>query len=948
MRFNKRLGNTSIAFLAALAWFAGNQPVTSRAAELDQLLRAAAENAESHADADKTDKMDKPEKPADAATTKTKEEGSGPKKDEDTAAKSAAKPAEPPADKPKPKYPPFSELLKDATKKEGLVTLYRKDDAIFAEIGPRQLDHDYIVLITIARGIGKIPILGGFSWGFGDDAVWQFRKAGENIQLVRRNVRFTADKGSPTERAVKVAYTDSVLFSLPIRTMSPQGAFVIDLTPVFMSDLPQIGFALPGFSFSPSRSTWADWDVLPKNIELDVAATYASSGMENIESVPDTRGVTVDIHYSISELPQTSYRPRLADDRIGYFVTALKDFSKKEGDDDRFIRYINRWNLEKADPSAEKSTPKEPIVFWLEKSIPFKYRKPIHDGIVEWNKAFEKAGFYDAIDVRQQPDDAPWDPGDIRYNTFRWMTAEAGFAMGPTRVNPTTGQILDADIIFDSDFLQVWKQEYETFTPASVALLTGGPISLEEYRAEMKRAPAYMHEMHGANCACNMLGGMSRQLALGASVMATRKRSEADMEKLIMQGLKEITMHEVGHTLGLAHNFKASTLYSLQDMNNVEKTRETGLGASVMDYNALNMMPEGTTQGDYFSTTIGPYDMWAISYGYTPTKGGSPDGEVAELKKIAARSGEPGLAYSSDEDTRGIDPDPHSMRFDMTSDLVEYAKSQAKLVAESLAHVIDDSTKDGDGYQRARRMFGILLARHGEVMFDASRYVGGLYVNRSHRGDAKAPKPLEVVPAERQRAALALLEEQVFSDKPFNFSPDLYNQLAASHWDHWGAQVPERGDYPIHEAILMWQERILGRVMSPLTLTRLHDSELKLASDTDALTTAELLSRLTKAVFSEVDSVKDGEFTNRKPAISSLRRNLQRSYLRRLSQIALGETSAPEDCATVAYAELSGLKSRIDSLANGQAKLDAYSKAHLQETSARIAKVLDAKMFTSP
>jgi hypothetical protein len=306
------------------------------------------------------------------------------------------------------------------------------------------------------------------------------------------------------------------------------------------------------------------------------------------------------------------------------------------------------------------------------------------------------------------------------------------------------------------------------------------------------------------------------------------------------------------------------------------------------------------------------------------------------------------LAFSTDEDTRGIDPDPHRMRFDMTNDLVEYAKSQAKLVAESMPHVIDDSTKDGDGYQRSRRAFGILLARHGEVMFDASRYIGGLYVSRSHKGDAKAPKPLEIVPAERQRAALELLEEQVFNDKPFNFTPEMYNQLAASHWDHWGMQPVERSDYPAHEIILLWQDRILSKVMSPLTLNRMHDSELKMAADTDALTTAELLQRLTKAVYSEVDSTKDGEFTNRKPAISSLRRNLQRSYLRRLSQLAMGETSAPQDCQTVAYAELGDLKTRIDSLLGGQVKLDSYSKAHLQETSARIAKVMDARMLISP
>jgi hypothetical protein len=946
MRSAPRWLSSSIRFaLAAALVFSARQAVL-QAADLDELLKTAVEESQPKTDGEKSDK-DKPEQPA--AGEKTKDDGNGAKKDEDAAAKSTPKPAaETPAEKPKPKYPPYAELLKDTQKLEGLVTLHRKDDTLFAEIGPRQLDRDYIVLITIARGIGQAPILGGFSWGFGDDAVWQFRKAGENIQLVRRNVRFTAEKGSPTERAVKVAYTDSVLFSLPIRTVSPQGAFVVDLTPVFMSDLPQIGFVLPGFAFSPNKSTWADVDVLPKNVELGVAATYASSGMSNIESVPDTRGVTVNIHYSISELPQTSYRPRLADDRVGYFLTVLKDFSKKEDENDRFVRYITRWNLEKADAAAEMSTPKEPIIFWLEKTIPFKYRKPIRDGILEWNKAFAKAGFYDAIEVRQQPDDAPWDPGDIRYNTFRWITAGAGFAMGPSRVNPTTGQILDADIIFDADFLQFWKQEYETFTPASVAMLTGGAIDLEDYRAEQKKMPAYMHEMHGANCACYMLGGMSRQLALGASVMSARKRSDADQEKLIMQGLKEVAMHEVGHTFGLAHNFKASTLYSLSDLNNVEKTKDTGITASVMDYNAVNIMPEGTTQGDYFSTTIGPYDMWAIEYGYKPLKSPTPEGEQPELKKIAARSGEPGLAFSSDEDARGIDPDPHAMRFDMSNDLVEYAKAQAKLVAESLPNVVKDSTKDGEGYQRARRAFGILLARHGEVMFDASRYIGGLYVSRSHKGDEKAPKPLEVVPAEKQRAALGLLEEQVFSDKPFNFPPDLYNQLAASKWDHWGTQVAERGDYPAHDIILMWQDRIVSKLLSPLTLSRLHDSELKVANDADALTAAELLERLTKAVYSEVDTTKEGEFTNRKPAISSLRRNLQRAYLRRISQLALGETSAPEDCQTVAYAELGKLKSRIDSLVGSQVKLDSYTRAHLQETSARIAKVVDARMLVTP
>lgn len=852
------------------------------------------------------------------------------------------------AKKPKPKYPPYSEVLKEAKKVEGLITLYRKDDQLLAELAPNQLNRDFIVLITIARGIGQTPILGGFSWGFGDDWVWQFRRAGERILLVRRNVRFTANKGSPTEKAVQVAYTDSVLYSLPIVTRGPSGGYVINLTPVFMSDLPQISMVLPGFSFSSSKSSWAAVDGYPKNVELQVAATYASSGRSEIDSVPDSRGVTVNIHYSISELPKTSYKPRLADDRVGYFLTVVKDFSKKDSSEDRFDRYITRWNLEKADPEAEFSPPKEPIIFWLEKTIPFKYRKPIRDGILEWNKAFEKAGFYDAIEVRQQPDDATWEPGDIRYNTFQWITAGVAFAMGPSRVNPTTGELLDADIIFDADFLQYWKQQYETFTPEGIALLTGGPIDLDEYHAELKRLPPYLQNMHDSRCNCSLLGGMSHQLALSATVMAARKRSPEDLDKLIMQGLKECAMHEVGHTLGLAHNFKASAYYSLDDLNDVEKTSKTGLGMSVMDYNPVNFMPEGTTQGDYFSGTIGPYDMWAIEYGYKPLKGSSPAAERPELEKIASRSGDPRYAFASDEDARGIDPDPSAVRYDLGNDAVAFAKSQAELVAQSWPHLVDQLIDKGDGYQKARRAFNTLLAWHGEVMFGASRYVGGLYVSRSHKGDEGAKEPIAVVPAEKQRQALELLEAEVFGSKAYNFPPELYNQLAASHWNHWGTTLVDRADYPAQRVISMWQDRILSKLLSSLTLARLHDSELKVPADQDALTTAELIHRLTKAIFSETETIQEGEFTDREPAISTLRRNLQRSYLRRLSQVALGYRSAPEDCQSIAYADLTGLKKRVDALLGGDAKLDSYSRAHLQQVSAQIAKVQEAFMLTSP
>ena len=402
-------------------------------------------------------------------------------------------------------------------------------------------------------------------------------------------------------------------------------------------------------------------------------------------------------------------------------------------------------------------------------------------------------------------------------------------------------------------------------------------------------------------------------------------------------------MHEIGHTLGLRHNFKASTMLTLEEMNDTNKTRDTGLTGSVMDYAPANLMPQAVTQGDYFSTTIGPYDMWAIEYGYKPLSGGT-EGEQAELKKIAARSGEPALAYSTDEDTRGIDPDPLSNRFDMSKDPVAYAKMRAQLISEQWPKVIEEVTKAGDGYQKVRQVFGVLLSNHGRAMYFASRYIGGVYVNRAHKGDANAQAPFVAVDPAKQREALALVEEQVFSDKPFQFPPELYNYLASSRWSHWGSQMPLRTDFPVHEVISMWQDRILEQLLSSLTLDRLHDTELRVPADQDALTTPELLDRLSKSIFSEIDKMPEGDYTNRKPAISSLRRNLQRSYLKRLSNLAMGRTDAPQDCQTVAYSELASLEGRINNLLKNNTKLDGYSRSHLEESASRIHKVLDARL----
>ena len=838
--------------------------------------------------------------------------------------------------------PEHKRILEDAKKISGMLTLYQKENKLYGEFSSSDYGNEYIVLISIARGIGEGWLIGGMSWN--DDWVWSFRKIDKRVHVVRKNVRFRAKKGSPEESAVKHAYNDSVLFSLPIVTKGPSGGDLVDLTSVFMSDLPQISQVLRGYSFSSTKSVWGSIKGFKDNLELEVAATYSSSGHEFITSVADSRGVTVNVHYSISKLPSTGYQPRLADDRIGYFLTVIKDYSKRS-DKDQFIRHINRWDLRKADAKLKQSPPKEPVIFWIENAVPFKHRKTIRDAVLEWNKAFDKAGFVNAIEVRQQPEGAEWHPEDINYNTIRWMTATpnppfSGF--GPSRVNPYTGQILDADILLNSSSFDYYKYQYETMVP-EVSPGAGDGIFFWNRDQKQNARP---HDERDYRWHCHRSLALSRELTFGRSVLGVQKdpsvRAEA-IEELIRQGLKATVMHEVGHTLGLRHNFKGSSHLSLEDMQQSDKMEETGMIASVMDYDPANFAPAGEKQGYFFTPTIGIYDEWAILYGYQPLSGGTR-GEQAELQKIAARSAEPGFAYATDEDTRHTQPDPDSGIMDLGDDGIVFAKTRVQIVKAAIQGLVDRMTAEGESYAQSRRAFNSLLFQHNIATFHAARYVGGIRVSRSHKGDKDAPTPIAPIDPEKQREALSLVEEEVFGVNAYQFPPEMYGLMLSSRWSHWGTIRTDRPDYPLHEGIAYWQNSILSRLITSRTLHRIHDNEAKIPADQDAMSTAELLDRLTRSIFSEVDNLEGGEYTNRKPGITSLRRNLQRIYLRKLSNIALGRTGTPEDCQTIAYVQISELADRMEKLLNSNVTLDSYSRAHLKESATRIRKVVDAKL----
>lgn len=839
--------------------------------------------------------------------------------------KTEAKPAaQQTAEKKKKEYEDFSKVIEDSKSYQGYFTLYQKKENLYCEIQPSQLNKPFLLMASIARGIGAGYILSGMTM---DEWLLEWKRVGDKVHLVRKNVRFRADKGSPIGEAVNLGYSDSVLFALKLESVHPQRkSLLVNISPVFISDLLPLAGNLGGARFDKTRSTWGAIKTFPKNVELRVNAVYSDGGSR--ETVPDSRGMQVAVHYSLAQLPNNDYQPRLADDRMGHFMTTVKDYSLQTSDQP-FIRYVNRWHLEKADKDAKLSPPKEPIIFYIEKTVPHRFRPYVRQGILEWNKAFEKAGFIDAIEARIQQDHEDWDPEDARYNTIRWIVG-ASFAIGPSRVNPLTGQILDADILVGESWIRYWQREWTTF--------------FDELEHEREHPIDHDSRFH-----CQMATGLARQMGFMASVLQARGVMDDGgelPEEFIGQALKALIMHEVGHTLGIRHNFKASTIHTLEELN---KKKDQALVGSVMEYDAVNIAPEGKKQGHYYSPTIGPWDYWVVEYAYKPISGTKPEAELPELQKIASRAATSELRYGTDGDASAYqnrDLDPLVNRWDMGADPLEFAKQRREIVAGLWDEIADKVTTDGMGYQRVRRAFRSLLGEYTSSMYLAARFIGGQYHHRDHKGDKDGRLPYVPVSAKKQREALAFIKEHALSDKVFDFPPELLNSIAITRWSDWGASSnnSSRLDYPIHDVILRNQSQILRRLLDANVLSRVQDTELKFSGE-DVFTMPELFTGITDAVWVELDKNADAkQWTNSDAFISSFRRGLQREHLKQLIKLVLAaDSGTPEDARSLARLHLTQINNRLkDVLQSSKAKLDEYSVAHLEESQDRVDKALAA------
>jgi hypothetical protein len=790
------------------------------------------------------------------------------------------------------------------------------------------------------------------------EAPFSIRKVNKNIQFVLKNPRFRAEENSPMARAVAHSYADSVLGITPIASMPhpERKSVLIDLGTLLLTDLPMIGWGLEAsfripYRFDPRNSHFGKIKGYDKNVEIETIAHYAAErppippllapGAPQPPQVPpprtlvDPRSMLMKLRYSITELPEPGYQARLADPRVGHFFEQVNDYSDKY--DSRHSparRYVNRWRLEKADPRAALSTPKKPIVFWLENTIPVKYRPAIRDGVLLWNQAFERIGFKDAIVVKEQPDDSEWDPADTRYNTIRWFAGiDAGFAQGPSRANPFTGELYDADIRFSEVFVRGRRDQ---------AVIESNPLTF------MQQEPRFVFRAPwstGQHTFCTLASEAVHEMGFGMDVLETRgiEPDGPEADKFVYQFLKEIAAHEVGHTLGLRHNFRASTIRTLVGAQDTSVTSKEGLTGSVMDYIPANLAAKGAKQGEYHQSTLGPYDYWAIEYAYKPLDAANPDAEIPELKKIASRAADPMLAYATDEDAGAssmpFNLDPLANRFDLGSDPLQFYTHRIKLSKDVWANMESKLEKQGEGYQVLRRSFMRALGQSGGAMTGAAKYIGGVYHTRDFIGDPNGRLPYQPVPAVKQKEALALINENCFAPRAFRFTPQLLNKLDRERlWDMMNIagsfNAPQ--DMPIHDMILSMQRAVLDRVFHPIVMRRILDNELRYVNGTDRFRLGDLFGSVQDAVWA------DAQTTTGALAINSHRRSLQREHLKKLLGMLLRDASVPEDARTMSRYYLTQLKGQLQA---GVARAgNVETRAHLQETVARIDEALGANM----
>ncbi len=826
--------------------------------------------------------------------------------------------AEPAGDADKDAKPKtIAELVADSDRIDGLFTLFRdrKTGQLRMLIKRDQLNEEFIYFAQASNGLPQVGFMVRGTYLVND--VITLHRHFDRIEFVAENTSFYFNPASPLARARDANQISSLLAVEQIAAEDENtGEILIDANKLFLTQSlyqvkptpdpeadPKNTYALG--ALSDTKSKILGLRSYPLNTDIEVEYVFEDPAprydlLEDAREIKDPRNVAIRVLHSFIAMPAEPYAPRRDDPRIGYYGERVTDLTSDSATPYRDV--IDRWKLVKKDPAAVVSEPVEPIVWWIENTTPLEWRDMIRDATLAWNSSFEKAGFRNAIVVKVQPDDAEWDAGDIRYNVLRWTSSPSPLfgGYGPSMANPRTGQILGADVMLEFSYITSYL-DWSRVVPAGMSPGTAG--------------------------LCAVGYGLKQNLMLGRTMAKALNIGSELEDQMLRDSMFNLILHEVGHTFALQHNMKATHMLSPEQLADPTYVAGHGISGSVMDYHAINFAPPGRTQTLFFDVTPGPYDDWAIEYGYSQALN-DPLAEESRLQAILARAAEPGLAFGNDADdmrTAGSGIDPRVNIFDQSNDPVRFGAERVGLLRASLATMMDRFARPGQSRQELYNAFRMVMRDWRNIAAVTSRQVGGVYVDRDWSQATAGKASYTPVGLAAQRAAMQSLAENVFAPDAFRISPELYAALQpqARSFDFYGRTE----DPKIHDWVLAAQAAALDHLLHPVVLkritdTRLYGNEYPLAS---------VMTELTDAIF-QADLSGD---------VNTIRQNLQMNYVNRLASMVTGDTKSGFDtpAQSMAIFELQRLRRML-----GKKRYDSIeTRAHTQHLLLEIDRTLDVK-----
>ncbi|MCH8211103.1 MAG: zinc-dependent metalloprotease [Planctomycetes bacterium] len=745
---------------------------------------------------------------------------------------------------------PYDEVITDeAVTDTGLFTVHTIGDRLYYEIlpdgfGPHMLWVTQIAQTQAGHSYAGMPV--------GDRVVrWELK--GQKVLLRDVHDTIRADVDDPIRNAVEATSLAPIIKVLPVKAYGKDKSVVIDVTDLFKKDVPEFsaGGALGAKGMDSERSFIEQVKSFPKNIETKVLATYK---LESEGSRARASAVTAIIHHSMVLLPSNPMQPRRWDSRVGFFRVAFTDYSDDSKHEAESVRYISRWRLEKKDPEAELSDPIAPIVWYVGRGVPEKWKPYVKEGIELWQPAFEAAGFTNAIIGRYAPDpreDPDWDAEDTRYSTIRWLPSEITNAFGPHVHDPRTGEILEADVRMYHNVMKLVRDWY--FVQASPS----------DARAQELPMP----------------------------------------DDLMGELIRFVVAHEVGHSIGLPHNMKASSSYTVAQLRDPAWTKANGTAPSIMDYARFNYVAQPGDEAGLLPR-VGPYDYFAAEWGYRQFA--SDADEKAELELIAKRQiDEPMFRY-------GGGGDPTAQTEDLSNQAIQATTLGLKNLERIAALIIDATSKEGEDYDLLSNMYNELFGQWNREMGHVANIVGGVEQVNLYYGDADQRFfPLD---ADYQRDAVRFLVENALRTPHKMIPTDISLRLTADG---------------VADRVLSAQSRLLRTLVNARRVNRMAEHAENI--EYGAYTPAEMLADLRYGIYSELnDTPMD---------IDIYRRNLQRTYVQMLGSL-IENPSANSDLPALARAELVALGASIEGCDSAAAD-NAIVTAHLRDLSARIEAALD-------